>query len=194
MVPNLRVKAPQRWFWVSQWQSDNFKNICFFYEILDTFTAPAFLKSFKLNNLRAINYSWAELIGVSSQVGGGSQVELALFEGVITKMVGSCCFSIMLNLRCFWVELCVEGCVVFLTFSRLFVCCPVEQLPTITAQSPSSLIAFPFDESFPMTCEAKGNPEPEWVPSLRRFRKRAVCRQHVVFGCLGLELWKMLKS
>uniref|UniRef100_A0A8C3ANE0 Neural cell adhesion molecule L1-like protein n=1 Tax=Cyclopterus lumpus TaxID=8103 RepID=A0A8C3ANE0_CYCLU len=41
-------------------------------------------------------------------------------------------------------------------------CRPVEQLPTITAQSPSSLIAFPFDESFPMTCEAKGNPEPEY--------------------------------
>ncbi|KAM6927663.1 neural cell adhesion molecule L1-like protein isoform 2-T2 [Xenentodon cancila] len=38
----------------------------------------------------------------------------------------------------------------------------VEQLPTITAQSPSSLIAYPFDESFPMTCEAKGNPEPEF--------------------------------
>lgn len=38
----------------------------------------------------------------------------------------------------------------------------VEQLPTITAQSPSSLIAFPFDESFPMTCEAKGNPEPKY--------------------------------
>uniref|UniRef100_A0A8C5HW84 Neural cell adhesion molecule L1-like protein n=1 Tax=Gouania willdenowi TaxID=441366 RepID=A0A8C5HW84_GOUWI len=35
-----------------------------------------------------------------------------------------------------------------------------EQLPTITAQSPSSLIAFPFDESFPITCEAKGNPQP----------------------------------
>uniref|UniRef100_A0A8D3B1H0 Neural cell adhesion molecule L1-like protein n=1 Tax=Scophthalmus maximus TaxID=52904 RepID=A0A8D3B1H0_SCOMX len=44
----------------------------------------------------------------------------------------------------------------------LFVCCPVEQLPTITAQSPSSLIAFPFDESFPVMCEAKGNPEPEF--------------------------------
>uniref|UniRef100_A0A4W5NL23 Neural cell adhesion molecule L1 n=1 Tax=Hucho hucho TaxID=62062 RepID=A0A4W5NL23_9TELE len=42
------------------------------------------------------------------------------------------------------------------------VCCPVEQLPTITEASPSSLIAFPFDESFPMTCEAKGNPEPEF--------------------------------
>ncbi|XP_021178312.2 neural cell adhesion molecule L1-like protein isoform X11 [Fundulus heteroclitus] len=38
----------------------------------------------------------------------------------------------------------------------------VEQLPTITDQAPSSLIAFPFDESFPMTCEAKGNPEPEF--------------------------------
>ncbi|XP_069021839.1 neural cell adhesion molecule L1-like protein isoform X3 [Embiotoca jacksoni] len=38
----------------------------------------------------------------------------------------------------------------------------IEQMPTITAQSPSSLIAFPFDESFSMTCEAKGNPEPEF--------------------------------
>ncbi|KAK6318938.1 hypothetical protein J4Q44_G00101490 [Coregonus suidteri] len=38
----------------------------------------------------------------------------------------------------------------------------IEQLPTITEASPSSLIAFPFDESFPMTCEAKGNPEPEF--------------------------------
>ncbi|XP_047203055.1 neural cell adhesion molecule L1-like protein isoform X2 [Girardinichthys multiradiatus] len=38
----------------------------------------------------------------------------------------------------------------------------VEQLPTITDQAPSSLIAFPFDESFPVTCEAKGNPEPEF--------------------------------
>ncbi|XP_023180550.1 neural cell adhesion molecule L1-like protein isoform X2 [Xiphophorus maculatus] len=38
----------------------------------------------------------------------------------------------------------------------------VEQLPTITDQAPSSLIAFPFDESFPMTCEAKGNPEPKF--------------------------------
>uniref|UniRef100_A0A4W5NNW1 protein-tyrosine-phosphatase n=1 Tax=Hucho hucho TaxID=62062 RepID=A0A4W5NNW1_9TELE len=44
----------------------------------------------------------------------------------------------------------------------LVVCFPVEQLPTITEASPSSLIAFPFDESFPMTCEAKGNPEPEF--------------------------------
>ncbi|KAG8007385.1 Neural cell adhesion molecule L1-like protein, partial [Nibea albiflora] len=47
----------------------------------------------------------------------------------------------------------------------------VEQLPTITAQSPSSLIAFPFDESYPMTCEAKGNPEPEfrWTKNGQEF-------------------------
>uniref|UniRef100_A0A667YTC5 Cell adhesion molecule L1-like b n=1 Tax=Myripristis murdjan TaxID=586833 RepID=A0A667YTC5_9TELE len=53
----------------------------------------------------------------------------------------------------------------------MFVCCPVEQLPTITAQSPSSVIAFPFDESFPMTCEAKGNPEPEfrWTKNGQEF-------------------------
>ncbi|XP_041945854.1 neural cell adhesion molecule L1-like protein isoform X3 [Alosa sapidissima] len=40
----------------------------------------------------------------------------------------------------------------------------IEQLPTITAQSPSTMIAFPFDESYSMKCEAKGNPEPvfEW--------------------------------
>ncbi|XP_077429904.1 neural cell adhesion molecule L1-like protein isoform X6 [Vanacampus margaritifer] len=47
----------------------------------------------------------------------------------------------------------------------------VEQLPTITAQSPSSLIAFPFDESYPMTCEAKGNPTPEfrWMKNGQEF-------------------------
>ncbi|KAG7242999.1 hypothetical protein INR49_016765 [Caranx melampygus] len=47
----------------------------------------------------------------------------------------------------------------------------IEQLPTITAQSPSSLIAFPFDESFPVTCEAKGNPEPEfrWTKNGQEF-------------------------
>uniref|UniRef100_A0A667YT07 Cell adhesion molecule L1-like b n=1 Tax=Myripristis murdjan TaxID=586833 RepID=A0A667YT07_9TELE len=46
-----------------------------------------------------------------------------------------------------------------------------HQLPTITAQSPSSVIAFPFDESFPMTCEAKGNPEPEfrWTKNGQEF-------------------------
>nr|XP_019942551.1 PREDICTED: neural cell adhesion molecule L1-like protein isoform X6 [Paralichthys olivaceus] len=38
----------------------------------------------------------------------------------------------------------------------------VEQLPTITDQSPNTVIAFPFDESFSVTCEAKGNPEPEF--------------------------------
>ncbi|KAF7654618.1 hypothetical protein LDENG_00067150, partial [Lucifuga dentata] len=47
----------------------------------------------------------------------------------------------------------------------------IEQLPTITAQSPSALIAFPFDESFPVTCEAKGNPEPEfrWTKNGQEF-------------------------
>ncbi|XP_037346451.2 neural cell adhesion molecule L1-like protein isoform X2 [Pungitius pungitius] len=47
----------------------------------------------------------------------------------------------------------------------------IEQLPTITAQSPSPLIAFPFDESFPVTCEAKGNPEPEftWMKNGQEF-------------------------
>uniref|UniRef100_A0A7N5ZXT6 protein-tyrosine-phosphatase n=1 Tax=Anabas testudineus TaxID=64144 RepID=A0A7N5ZXT6_ANATE len=47
----------------------------------------------------------------------------------------------------------------------------IEQLPTITVQSPSSLIAFPFDESFPVTCEAKGNPEPEfrWTKNGQEF-------------------------
>ncbi|RXN03723.1 neural cell adhesion molecule L1 isoform X1 [Labeo rohita] len=39
---------------------------------------------------------------------------------------------------------------------------PVEQLPTITEHSPASLIAFPFEESFPMKCEATGNPGPEF--------------------------------
>uniref|UniRef100_A0A1A7WPT0 Neural cell adhesion molecule L1-like protein n=1 Tax=Iconisemion striatum TaxID=60296 RepID=A0A1A7WPT0_9TELE len=47
----------------------------------------------------------------------------------------------------------------------------IEQLPTITAQPPSTLIAFPFDESFPMTCEAKGNPRPEfrWTKNGQEF-------------------------
>uniref|UniRef100_A0A8C2Q719 Cell adhesion molecule L1-like b n=1 Tax=Cyprinus carpio TaxID=7962 RepID=A0A8C2Q719_CYPCA len=36
------------------------------------------------------------------------------------------------------------------------------QLPTITEHSPASLIAFPFEESFPMKCEATGNPGPEF--------------------------------
>ncbi|XP_063071341.1 neural cell adhesion molecule L1-like protein isoform X2 [Engraulis encrasicolus] len=38
----------------------------------------------------------------------------------------------------------------------------VEQLPTITAQSPNTMIAFPFDESYSMKCNAKGNPDPEF--------------------------------
>uniref|UniRef100_A0AAR2INZ1 Neural cell adhesion molecule L1 n=1 Tax=Pygocentrus nattereri TaxID=42514 RepID=A0AAR2INZ1_PYGNA len=38
----------------------------------------------------------------------------------------------------------------------------LEQLPSITEQSPASLIAFPFDESFTVKCEATGNPEPEF--------------------------------
>uniref|UniRef100_A0AAR2KCC2 Neural cell adhesion molecule L1-like protein n=1 Tax=Pygocentrus nattereri TaxID=42514 RepID=A0AAR2KCC2_PYGNA len=38
----------------------------------------------------------------------------------------------------------------------------IEQLPSITEQSPASLIAFPFDESFTVKCEATGNPEPEF--------------------------------
>uniref|UniRef100_A0A671SJQ1 Neural cell adhesion molecule L1-like protein n=1 Tax=Sinocyclocheilus anshuiensis TaxID=1608454 RepID=A0A671SJQ1_9TELE len=38
----------------------------------------------------------------------------------------------------------------------------VEQLPTITEHSPASLIAFPFEESFPMKCEATGNPGTEF--------------------------------
>ncbi|XP_035380037.1 neural cell adhesion molecule L1-like protein isoform X6 [Electrophorus electricus] len=38
----------------------------------------------------------------------------------------------------------------------------VEQLPSIMEQSPASLIAFPFDESFAVQCEATGNPEPEF--------------------------------
>uniref|UniRef100_A0A669DZ40 Neural cell adhesion molecule L1-like protein n=1 Tax=Oreochromis niloticus TaxID=8128 RepID=A0A669DZ40_ORENI len=47
----------------------------------------------------------------------------------------------------------------------------IVQLPTITAQSPSTLIAFPFDESFPVICEAKGNPEPEfrWTKNDQEF-------------------------
>ncbi|XP_057193664.1 neural cell adhesion molecule L1-like protein isoform X4 [Triplophysa rosa] len=38
----------------------------------------------------------------------------------------------------------------------------VEQLPTITECSPASLIAFPFEESFPVKCEATGNPVPQF--------------------------------
>ncbi|XP_056606250.1 neural cell adhesion molecule L1-like protein isoform X3 [Triplophysa dalaica] len=38
----------------------------------------------------------------------------------------------------------------------------MEQLPTITEFSPGSLIAFAFEESFPVKCEAKGNPVPQF--------------------------------
>ncbi|KAI5619498.1 neural cell adhesion molecule L1-like protein isoform X4, partial [Silurus asotus] len=38
----------------------------------------------------------------------------------------------------------------------------VEQPPTITEQSPSTLIALSFDESFAIKCNAKGNPDPEF--------------------------------
>ncbi|XP_078803656.1 neural cell adhesion molecule L1-like protein isoform X10 [Oryzias latipes] len=47
----------------------------------------------------------------------------------------------------------------------------VEQLPTITAQSPGAVIALPPEESFAVTCEAKGNPEPEfrWTKNGQEF-------------------------
>uniref|UniRef100_A0A3P9JRG1 Cell adhesion molecule L1 like n=1 Tax=Oryzias latipes TaxID=8090 RepID=A0A3P9JRG1_ORYLA len=47
----------------------------------------------------------------------------------------------------------------------------VEQLPTITAQSPGAVIALPSEESFAVTCEAKGNPEPEfrWTKNGQEF-------------------------
>ncbi|XP_067096529.1 neural cell adhesion molecule L1-like protein isoform X5 [Osmerus mordax] len=38
----------------------------------------------------------------------------------------------------------------------------VEQLPTITAQTSGSVIAFPLEDTFTMRCEAKGNPTPEY--------------------------------
>ncbi|XP_060749849.1 cell adhesion molecule L1-like a [Tachysurus vachellii] len=38
----------------------------------------------------------------------------------------------------------------------------VEQPPTITAQSESSVVAFAFDSNFTLTCEATGNPKPEF--------------------------------
>uniref|UniRef100_A0A1A8NYH0 Neural cell adhesion molecule L1-like protein n=1 Tax=Nothobranchius rachovii TaxID=451742 RepID=A0A1A8NYH0_9TELE len=59
----------------------------------------------------------------------------------------------------------------FYTTAAINIPLEIEQLPTITAQPPSSLIAFPFDESFPMTCEAKGNPRPEfrWTKNGQEF-------------------------
>uniref|UniRef100_A0A8B9KU46 protein-tyrosine-phosphatase n=1 Tax=Astyanax mexicanus TaxID=7994 RepID=A0A8B9KU46_ASTMX len=38
----------------------------------------------------------------------------------------------------------------------------LEQLPVITVHPPASLITLPFDDSFTLTCEAKGNPKPEF--------------------------------
>ncbi|XP_062316239.1 cell adhesion molecule L1-like a isoform X14 [Osmerus eperlanus] len=38
----------------------------------------------------------------------------------------------------------------------------VEQLPTITAQTSGSVIAFPVEDTFTMRCEAKGNPTPKY--------------------------------
>ncbi|XP_046703042.1 neural cell adhesion molecule L1-like protein isoform X2 [Silurus meridionalis] len=38
----------------------------------------------------------------------------------------------------------------------------IEQPPTITEQSPATLIALSFDESFAIKCKAKGNPDPEF--------------------------------
>uniref|UniRef100_A0A8C7Z6J7 Cell adhesion molecule L1-like b n=1 Tax=Oryzias sinensis TaxID=183150 RepID=A0A8C7Z6J7_9TELE len=47
----------------------------------------------------------------------------------------------------------------------------IEQLPTITAQSPGAVIALPSEESFAVMCEAKGNPEPEfrWTKNGQEF-------------------------
>ncbi|KAM9758937.1 neural cell adhesion molecule L1-like protein isoform 3-T5 [Menidia menidia] len=59
----------------------------------------------------------------------------------------------------------------FLSTTAIDMPLEVEQLPTITAQSPSPVIAFPFEDSFSMTCEAKGNPEPEfrWTKNGQEF-------------------------
>ncbi|KAM8867416.1 neural cell adhesion molecule L1-like protein isoform 2-T3 [Synchiropus picturatus] len=59
----------------------------------------------------------------------------------------------------------------FYTTTAIDIPLDIEQLPTITEQSPGSLIAFPFDESFPVTCEAKGNPQPvfRWVKNGQEF-------------------------
>ncbi|XP_075997538.1 neural cell adhesion molecule L1-like protein [Genypterus blacodes] len=68
--------------------------------------------------------------------------------------------------------LCVVTCVcAFQWATAIDIPLEVEQLPTITAQSVSPLIAFSYDESFTMTCEAKGNPEPEfrWTKNGQEF-------------------------
>ncbi|XP_062853619.1 neural cell adhesion molecule L1-like protein [Trichomycterus rosablanca] len=38
----------------------------------------------------------------------------------------------------------------------------IEQPPKITEQTPASLIAFPFEESFAVRCEARSNPNPQF--------------------------------
>ncbi|KAI4881927.1 hypothetical protein NFI96_021097 [Prochilodus magdalenae] len=50
----------------------------------------------------------------------------------------------------------------------------LEQLPTITVQPPKSLIALPFEDSFTLTCEAKGNPKPvfRWTKDGQDFNPR----------------------
>uniref|UniRef100_A0A8C5CAJ1 Cell adhesion molecule L1-like b n=1 Tax=Gadus morhua TaxID=8049 RepID=A0A8C5CAJ1_GADMO len=47
----------------------------------------------------------------------------------------------------------------------------IEQPPTITSQAASPIVAFQPDENFAVTCEAKGNPEPEfrWTKSGQEF-------------------------
>lgn len=70
--------------------------------------------------------------------------------GSLTRPVWNHCVSVKFS----W-DLVCDDC--------LCVCWSVEQLPTITAQSPGAVIALPFEESFTVSCEAKANPEPEWV-------------------------------
>ncbi|KAK1801650.1 hypothetical protein P4O66_022294, partial [Electrophorus voltai] len=61
---------------------------------------------------------------------------------------------------------CLGGVGVKLLLAALSVGCglhippQVEQLPTIIAQPPRSLVALPFEDSFTLMCEAKGNPIP----------------------------------
>ncbi|KAJ8361263.1 hypothetical protein SKAU_G00177880 [Synaphobranchus kaupii] len=65
----------------------------------------------------------------------------------------------------------VSGVSVFCLAPALDIPLEFEQLPTITSQSPSSMIAVPFDETFSIECEAKGNPEPtyRWTRNGREF-------------------------
>lgn len=65
-------------------------------------------------------------------------------------------------LKCLFDESNMETNVWFLSFHPA-----VEQLPTITVQTAGPVIALPFEGSFSMRCEAKGNPQPVWVRWLR---------------------------